>query len=108
MAEFADQLRGMTQELKWPVLDATGIAGRWDLTLTFTQNFPMMATLAGGGARAGDAGAPGGDLAAASDPSGGVTIFQAIEKQLGLKLEMQKRPVPITVIDHLDQKPTDN
>ena len=34
--------------------------------------------------------------------------FEAIERQLGLKLEMQKRPMPVTVIDHLEEKPTDN
>ncbi len=108
IAEFAEQLQGMTQELKWPVSDATGIEGRWDLTLTYSQNFAMMAMAPGGGGRGGDAGAPGADLATASDPSGGITIFQAIEKQLGLKLEAQKRPMPVTVIDHLEQKPTDN
>jgi uncharacterized protein (TIGR03435 family) len=31
-----------------------------------------------------------------------------VEKQLGLKLEMQKRSMPVIVIDHLEQKPTDN
>jgi len=44
----------------------------------------------------------------ASEPSGGFTIFEAVEKQLGLKLEMQKRPMPVIVIDHIEQKPTDN
>jgi uncharacterized protein (TIGR03435 family) len=29
-------------------------------------------------------------------------------KQLGLKLEMQKRSVPMLVIDHVEPKPTDN
>jgi uncharacterized protein (TIGR03435 family) len=46
--------------------------------------------------------------AAASDPNGAVTLFEAVEKQLGLKLESQKRPVPVLVIDHAEQKPTDN
>jgi uncharacterized protein (TIGR03435 family) len=31
-----------------------------------------------------------------------------VEKQLGLKLELRKRMMPITVIDHVEQKPTDN
>jgi hypothetical protein len=31
------------------------------------------------------------------------TICQAIEKQPGLKLEMQKRPMPVTVIGHLER-----
>jgi uncharacterized protein (TIGR03435 family) len=47
-------------------------------------------------------------MAEASDPSGAVTLFEAIEKQLGLKLEKQKRPASVLVIDHVEQKPTDN
>jgi uncharacterized protein (TIGR03435 family) len=108
MAEFADHLQGMTQELKWPVLDATGIEGRWDLSLSFSQDFGARMAVAGGGRGGPVGGPPGGDLAPSDDPSGVITIFQAIEKQLGLKLEAQKRFLPVTVIDHLEQKPTDN
>jgi uncharacterized protein (TIGR03435 family) len=50
----------------------------------------------------------GGAVAEASDPSGSLTLFEAIEKQLGLKLEMQKRPEPVVIIDHLEEKPTEN
>jgi len=32
----------------------------------------------------------------------------AVEKQLGLKLEMQKRPESVVVIDHMEEKPTEN
>ena len=46
--------------------------------------------------------------AVARTPSGAVTLFEAIEKQLGLKLEAKKRPVAILVIDHAEQKPTEN
>jgi uncharacterized protein (TIGR03435 family) len=35
-------------------------------------------------------------------------MAQALEKQLGLKLELQKRPMPVLVIDHVEQKPTEN
>jgi len=41
----------------------------------------------------------------AADPIGGYTIFEAVEKQLGLKLEPQKRSEPVIVIDHLEQTP---
>jgi len=44
----------------------------------------------------------------ASDPGGSLTLFEAVEKQLGLKLEMQKRPEQVVVIDHLEEKPTEN
>jgi uncharacterized protein (TIGR03435 family) len=29
-------------------------------------------------------------------------------KQLGLKLEMQKRPIPVLVIEHIERKPIEN
>jgi uncharacterized protein (TIGR03435 family) len=44
----------------------------------------------------------------ASDPSGGLSLSDALAKQLGLKLESRKRPKPVLVIDHIEQKPTDN
>jgi uncharacterized protein (TIGR03435 family) len=103
MAQFAERLQNMTPELNWPVLDATGIEGGWDFTLTFTQSFPMLNGLGRGGD-----GQSAGVVPTASDPTGGITIFDAVEKQLGLKLEKLKRPMPVIVIDHLEQKPTDN
>jgi uncharacterized protein (TIGR03435 family) len=35
-------------------------------------------------------------------------LFEAVKKQLGLKLEVQRRPMPGFVIDRIDQKPTGN
>ena len=107
MAQFAERLQNQSPDLSWPVLDATGLEGAWDFTLTFSMR-PMMAAGAGrGGAEA--AGPPGNAVPSASDPGGGYTLFEAIEKQLGLKLEKQKRNMPVFVIDHIDPKPaTDN
>jgi uncharacterized protein (TIGR03435 family) len=57
-------------------------------------------------------GPPQGDVsAAASDQSGGglPTIFTAVEKQLGLRLEKVKDvPLDVIVIDHVDKVPTEN
>jgi uncharacterized protein (TIGR03435 family) len=102
MAQFVDRLQYTTPEVNWPVLDATGLEGSWDFTLIFSFNFGM--PMRGGPEGAGAAGGP----AAPADPNGGPSIFEALEKQLGLKLEKQKRPMPIVVIDHIEQKPTDN
>ena len=99
MAQLAEQLLYMGPGLDWPVLDSTGLEGGWDFTLTYSRTIP--ATFVG-------APPAGGDVAAASDPMGGFTLSEAIERQLGLKLEMQKRPMPVTVIDRLEEKPTDN
>jgi uncharacterized protein (TIGR03435 family) len=47
-------------------------------------------------------------VATATDPNGSLSVFEAIEKQLGLKLELQKHPMQVLVIDHVETKPTDN
>ena len=36
-----------------------------------------------------------------------LSLFEGMEK-LGLKLEVRKHPQPVLVIDHIEQKPTDN
>jgi uncharacterized protein (TIGR03435 family) len=36
-----------------------------------------------------------------------VTVYEAVDKQLGLKLEEQKHPVPVVVIDHVDRTPSE-
>jgi uncharacterized protein (TIGR03435 family) len=103
MALFAERLRGLAPGLTMPILDATGIEGGWDFTLTYDQRPPVP----NAPGRGGDNGPPA-PVPEASDPSGGYTIFEAMEKQLGLKLEMQKRSMPVVVIDHLEQRPVDN
>jgi uncharacterized protein (TIGR03435 family) len=107
MAQLGERLQGMAQELSWPVADATELDGAWDFTLTF--NFMSMpAPMIRG--PVGDAGhdtAPA--IPTAADPTDtGMTIFQAVEKQLGLKLTLQKRPMQVIVIDHIDRTPTEN
>jgi uncharacterized protein (TIGR03435 family) len=104
MAQFVDRLRNVVPDLSLGVADATGIEGGWDFSLTFSMNFGVPMMMARGG---GDLVSAGGSPAA-PDPSGGLSIFEAVEKQLGLKLEKQKRSVPVIVIDHIEQKPTEN
>jgi len=106
MQLFAERLQNLPT-INAPVEDATGLEGGWDFTFSFNPA-QILAQLASGIGRGGggDTG-PGGQIAA-SDPSGVLTIFESIEKQLGLKLEAQKKQVPVIVIDKLQQKPTDN
>jgi len=105
MAQFAEHLQGMSPELQWPVTNSTGLEGTYDIDLTFTMNFNFaMGPRGGGPAEASTTFGP----AAPADPTGGITLFAAIEKELGLKLEKEKRTAPVYVIDHLEQKPTDN
>ena len=52
--------------------------------------------------------APGRSARGASAPSGALSLFDAIQKQLGLKLDQRKRLMPVLVIDHIEEHPTDN
>jgi uncharacterized protein (TIGR03435 family) len=113
MAQFAAKLKDIAPGyIHSPVLDATGLEGGYDFTLSFSAVGLTRANPGAGGRAPGEgAPPPQGALdpaAAASDPNGAVTLFEAVEKQLGLKLESQKRPVPVLVIDHAEQKPTEN
>jgi uncharacterized protein (TIGR03435 family) len=100
MAKFAEMLMGLAPGyIHAPVLDATGLEGTFDFTLSFST----AGQLQSGGRRGGD-----GAAAQASDPNGALSLLDALPKELGLKLELQKRPVRVLVIDHVEQRPTDN
>jgi uncharacterized protein (TIGR03435 family) len=107
MEQFADRLQSLAGGyIHAPVENATGIDGAWDLSV----NFSTIGQLQGGGqGRGGDpgAGAAAGGALTASDPSGALSLLDALEKQLGLKLETKKRSMPVLVIDHVEEKPTD-
>lgn len=113
MAQFADRLQDIARSyIRYPVQDATGIEGSWDLTLTFHPAPPP----GGRGGRGGPADAPMGALppdrgptvGPPTDSAGAITLFIAVEKELGLKLQVHKRPMPVLVIDHIEQRPTEN
>lgn len=105
MDDFADYLMAAGPGLNWPVKNSTGLEGGWDFELTYGRGpaLAMPAAPAAGGADGKSA-----SVTEASDPGGSLTIFEAVEKALGLKLEMQKRPEQVVVIDHLEEKPTEN
>ena len=96
LQQFGEALWQQTPELSQPVADATGVEGSWDFSVSFSPVTGL------GGFR------PAAAEGAASDPTGSVTIFEALERQLGLKLEKQKRLMKVIVIDHLEQTPSGN
>jgi uncharacterized protein (TIGR03435 family) len=113
MAQFAEDLQRLANGyIHNTVLDETGLEGGYDFTLSFSAIGLLQSN--GGPGRGGDqpaAGAApvgGATGASASDPNGALSLFDAINKQLGLKLEMQKRPLPVVVIDRVEDKPTEN
>ncbi|MBZ5577036.1 MAG: TIGR03435 family protein [Acidobacteriia bacterium] len=97
LAQFAAQLNQLFIELP-PVMDSTGIAGRYDMTLNFS---PQAAIENLGVPRA------GGD-AVASDPNGAISFSEALSRQLGLKLEPRTVTAPMLVIDQVNETPTEN
>jgi uncharacterized protein (TIGR03435 family) len=102
MTQFAEDLTRIAGGyIHVPVVDATGLDGAWDFTLSFSG----IGVLQGPG-RGGNAAAGAGGVAGASDPTGGLSLFDAVQRQLGLKLELRKRPMPVLVIDHIEEKPS--
>jgi len=103
MPEFAALLPSIAPGyLRTSVQDETGLEDAWDFTLSFSG-----AGIINGRGRGSDIASSNGAPAAA-DPSGGLSLSDAISKQLGLRLEMQKRPMRVLVIDHMEPKPKEN
>ena len=79
-------------EIDRPVLDRTGLTGTYDVDLVFTPAQP-------------GPGVAGAALAVA--PSDVLSIFTAVQEQLGLRLESRREPVDVVVIDSVE-RPTPN
>ncbi len=108
MAEFAKQLPNIAPGyIHNPVVDETGLEGAWDFTLSFSP----VGLFQSAGVRAPEGAPPAQGQAqqtnGASDPSGAVSLFDAVKK-LGLKLDERKRVSPVLVIDHVELNPTEN
>jgi len=98
MAELAQFLQQQANAyFDHPVVDATGIDGSWDFLIGWT---PRQALQGQPNANPNDPTAS----APASDPNG-ITVFEAVEKELGLKVVKQKRSMPVIVVDHVNDKP---
>jgi uncharacterized protein (TIGR03435 family) len=78
MADFADFLPEMAPAyIDRVVVNSTGLDETYDLKFTW--------------------------VGAALIDQGGLTLFDALQKQLGLKLEEKKLPITVTVIDHIEK-----
>lgn len=91
MAQLATSLSGFVQRV---VLDRTGLTGDYDLDLSYTPD----QTPQGLGPAVPPPGAP---PLPPIDPNG-PSIFTAVQEQLGLKLESQRGPVAVLVIDSVE------
>jgi len=65
------------------VVDRTELVGAWDFSVEWTPSSQI-------------------------ESSGGLTLFDALQAQLGLQLRNEKLAVPVLVIDSMDRTPSDN
>jgi uncharacterized protein (TIGR03435 family) len=86
--------------IRYPIVDKTGLTGGWDFTLNWSSG-NYMPSFAGQGSL-------NGQNESASDPNGAVSFYEAVNKELGLKLVKEKRPQPVVIFDHIDEQPTPN
>ncbi len=73
-----------------PVADMTGLKGDYDFKLEFTRELPPNIP-------------EGAQFNGAPIDTSGPTVYEAVQKQLGLKLERTKGPVTSMVIDHAEK-----
>lgn len=99
-------VRELSLQLGRTVIDKTGLTGEYDFSLKWTSDVTVGAFGERLAPRGTEGSQPGtGDT---SEPeTSGPSIFTAIQDQLGLKLESQKGPVEILVIDRVE-KPSAN
>jgi uncharacterized protein (TIGR03435 family) len=93
IADFAGVMQAAV--LDRPVIDQTGLTGRFDFTLTWTPDESQF------GGRGGQAPPPANGGTAPPD------LFTAMQQELGLKMDSVKAPVDVLVIDHIE-KPSEN
>jgi bla regulator protein BlaR1 len=96
IAWFASQL---SEFLARPVVDKTGLTGKYDLKLEWQPDENQVAMFQA-------MQVPEGFGATPADPAG-PSLFAALQEQLGLKLELEKGPVEIFNIERIE-KPSAN
>lgn len=91
MAEFAGSLEQATDFFDHPVVDETGLKGGWNFVIGWSRVNQMPALPANAG----------------QDPAepAGLSSYEAVQRQPGVKLVKQRRSVPVVVVDHVDEKP---
>jgi uncharacterized protein (TIGR03435 family) len=108
MDELANGLRNMAPAyIDRPVVNLTELKGPYDFKLGWTPRGQLMGT-AGGRGTEGAATAEGAAINVSDPTAGGLTVFEAVAKNLGLKLEATKHALPVIVVDKVNRTPTEN
>jgi uncharacterized protein (TIGR03435 family) len=87
MADLADKL---SDPLRRPIIDQTGLKGKYEIRIDITGFIPA-----------------GGDNGPNSEEAMSI-LFNAIPAQLGVKLESKKENVKLLVVDRMEKTPTEN
>jgi uncharacterized protein (TIGR03435 family) len=98
MAEFAENLEQATGFFDHPIVDGTGLKGGWSFLIGWSRPEPVLS-------RALNPSQAGGAIGDAADPSGTLCSYDALEREIGIKMVKQKRSIPVVVVDHVDEKP---
>jgi uncharacterized protein (TIGR03435 family) len=80
MPAFAEQVRSVIGRAANPILDETGLNGAWNFSFTYSFQ----------------------------GPTGAPALMNALDKQVGLKLEPRKIAMPVLVVESVNRKPTPN
>ena len=92
-----DQLTAvLRRHVDLPVLNETGLKGRYNFKLMWSQEEPRSTP------------AVAGEVPVQADPSGAPSIFTAVQEQLGLKLEARRALVEVIVMDRAEKVPIEN
>jgi uncharacterized protein (TIGR03435 family) len=91
--------RQLSNRLKVPVEDLTGLAGRYDIDLRWNSTSDVGPTGTGGSPP---------DTSAGLTESNAADLFDALRSRLGLRLESRKISAEFIVIDHIERIPTEN
>ena len=79
----------LSREFRMPIVDKTGLTGRFDFKLEFAPQ-------------------PPGALTPDPTDEGGPNLLSAVQQQLGLKLTPSKVSLDVLIVDRAEKVPTEN
>jgi uncharacterized protein (TIGR03435 family) len=79
----------LSRVLQTPVVDKTGLTGRYDITINVAKYLQ--------------------DLQPTNGPPDVVSVLMSgLQEELGLKLESKKTPLDLVIVDHAEKTPAEN
>jgi len=99
-AGVAQLVDGLVNVFRAPIVDETGLKGKYDITINVAKYVADLGPRREGGA------ASGGAAEVPPDPL--AIITRGLQEELGLKLDAKKMPIDLVVIDKADKVPAEN